>query len=64
MGLASCGWRERNIPFQVTLQSQPQVAEVLRLCIRSLGCMASLQNSGSLLQRLSVKDGEVLSYAI
>lgn len=47
IGLASCGWRERRMPTQVIFQSQPQDAETLGLCIRSLGCMASLWNSMS-----------------
>lgn len=44
--------------------SQPQEAEMPGLCIRSLGCMARLQNSEHLLQRLSLRDGEVLSFAV
>ena len=63
VGLASCGWKERRIPTEAIFQSRPQDAEMLRLCIRSLGCMASLQNSRSHLQRLSLWDGEVPSFA-
>lgn len=63
IGLASCGWRERRMPTQVIFQSQPQDAEMLRLCIQPLGSMASLQNSRSLLQRLSLCGGAVPSFA-